>query len=220
MSSATTHPVLVGLVYFLMTAAVSAFIAVITTFLIAITSGFSTYGEVSAFTGFLTSLLSLLSSFLFYILLVGVQSYSLRTIRHQEAGIGYLFFYFRYFFKLLGLTIVVSVRTLLWTMLFVVPGIIATFRYSQAYFIFIDDPSKSISQCIDESSQIMNGHKWDYFVLQLSFILWGFLGAVTCGLASIYVFPYRMLTNAVFYDNLKYIAEAPYEQPQAPQMNQ
>lgn len=59
-------------------------------------------------------------------------------------------------------------------------------------------------ECINESKAMMYGHKMDKFVLDLSFILWYLLAGVTCGLAGLYVTPYVEITNAAFYNSLKY----------------
>jgi uncharacterized membrane protein len=58
-------------------------------------------------------------------------------------------------------------------------------------------------QCIRESKEMMVGHKWEFFVLELSFILWQLLGLVTCGLAFIYVYPYMKVTFANYYNAVK-----------------
>uniref|UniRef100_UPI000AD4E94B DUF975 family protein n=1 Tax=Clostridium sp. NkU-1 TaxID=1095009 RepID=UPI000AD4E94B len=97
----------------------------------------------------------------------------------------------------------VSLLTFLWALLLIIPGIIAAYRYSQAIFIMVEDPSKGIMQCIRESKEMMVGHKWEYFVLELSFILWQLLGLVTCGLAYIYVYPYMKVTFANYYNAVK-----------------
>ena len=84
------------------------------------------------------------------------------------------------------------------------PGIIAYYRYSQAFYILAENPEKGIMDCINESKAMMYGHKMDKFVLDLSFILWYLLAGVTCGIAGIYVTPYVGITNAGFYNSLKY----------------
>ena len=99
----------------------------------------------------------------------------------------------------------VQLFTALWSLLFVIPGIIASYRYRMAVYLYLDDPDKGILDCIRESKEMMIGHKFELFVLDLSFILWFLLCAVTCGLAALYVTPYVTLTNSVYYDNLKYI---------------
>lgn len=89
---------------------------------------------------------------------------------------------FSFIGKALGLVFMAFIRVFLWTLLLIVPGIIAGFRYSQAFFILIDDPSKGINQCIEESKQMMNGNKMKYFCLGLSFIGWALLVSIPVAL--------------------------------------
>jgi uncharacterized membrane protein len=134
----------------------------------------------------------------------GYQSYCLKVAnRDNTMSYGDLFGSVRYFFKALGLLLMVSLLTFLWALLFIIPGIIAAYRYSQAIFVLVEDPSKGIMQCIRESKEMMVGHKWEFFVLELSFILWQLLGLVTCGLAFIYVYPYMKVTFANYYNAVK-----------------
>lgn len=103
---------------------------------------------------------------------LGLNSFLLSFFRKRDINPGYIFNGFEYFFKALGLMIVMGVFVFLWSLLFIIPGIIAVFRYSQAFFILADDPSKGIMECINESKYRMNGNKGKYFCLNLSFIGW------------------------------------------------
>lgn len=109
--------------------------------------------------------------------------------------------------------VLVAVFTLLWSLLLIIPGIIKSFSYSMAFFIMAENPSMTATEAINESKEIMNGHKMDLFVLYLSFIGWFLLGYVTLGLGFIYVIPYMTLTLTNFYHNIKRqnapVAEAP-----------
>lgn len=97
----------------------------------------------------------------------------------------------------------ISVLTFLWSLLFLIPGIIKGFSYSMAFFVFNDHPDWTPKECIDESKRIMNGHKMNLFLLQVSFIGWYLLGIVTCGLAFIYISPLLSVTIANFYNVIK-----------------
>ena len=63
-------------------------------------------------------------------------------------------------------------------MLFIIPGLIASYRYSLAFYILADDPSKGVNQCINESKQIMAGNKMALFTMQLTFIGWSILATL------------------------------------------
>ena len=102
----------------------------------------------------------------------GYTVYFLDLVREKKADLGQVFSGFGFFFKTLLLYVLMSIFIVLWSLLLIVPGIIATFRYSQAFYILADDPSKDVMQCIKESKELMKGNKAKYFCLQLSFIGW------------------------------------------------
>ena len=102
----------------------------------------------------------------------GYTVYFLDLVREKKADLGQVFSGFGFFFKTLLLYVLMSILIVLWSLLLIVPGIIATFRYSQAFYILADDPSKDVMQCIKESKELMKGNKAKYFCLQLSFIGW------------------------------------------------
>ena len=94
--------------------------------------------------------------------------------------------------------------TVLWTFLLIVPGIIKSFAYSQAGLIFAEDVKNgakitSLSEYLTRSQDLMQGYKGRFFWLQLSFIGWWILVALTFGIAAIYVIPYYNATMAEFY---------------------
>lgn len=107
------------------------------------------------------------------------------------------------FLKCLGLYIIMTIAITIGFIILIVPGIIISLMYSQAYFILCEDNSKSVMQCLKESAEMMKGHKWEYFVLILSFLGWAVLCCVTCGIASLWVVPYEYVTFANYYNDLK-----------------
>lgn len=108
---------------------------------------------------------------------------------------------------------------LLWSCLFIIPGIIKSYSYFMAYYILAENPDMTAREALTESKIIMNGHKLDLFVLQLSFFFWALLIIVTFGIAAIYVVPYQQLTFTNFYHNIKRqpapVAEEVYAEPMA-----
>ena len=95
-----------------------------------------------------------------------------------------------------------EIFTFLWTLLLIVPGIIKSISYSQMFYLMAENPKMTAGEAQAKSMKIMEGHKWDYFVLQLSFIPWRLLSIVTFGIAEIYVTPYVSTTNAAFYKKI------------------
>ena len=91
----------------------------------------------------------------------------------------------------------------LWSLLFVIPGIIKTYAYSMAVYILAENKGKSARECIKESNAMTMGYKADLFILGLSFIGWSVLCIVTFGIALIWVMPYMQVTYANTYNLLK-----------------
>ena len=88
---------------------------------------------------------------------------------------------------------------MLWTMLFVIPGIVKSYAYRMAYYIKNDHPEYNWQQCIDESRKMMNGHKWRLFTLDFSFIGWMILGSLCFGVGTLWVNAYMKAAEANFY---------------------
>lgn len=101
------------------------------------------------------------------------------------------------------LNLLIGIFSALWSLLFVIPGIIKSISYSMSYYILAENPGMSALEALNESKRMMDGHKLDYFVLKLSFIGWSLLGACTLGLAYIYVLPYISASEANFYRSIK-----------------
>lgn len=97
----------------------------------------------------------------------------------------------------------VGLFTFLWSLLFVIPGIVKSFSYSMSMFILAENKGKPALECIKESKNMTNGHKMELFVLGLSFIGWALLGSITLGIAYIWVLPYMNATYANAYRSLK-----------------
>lgn len=111
-------------------------------------------------------------------LTVGFCSFFLNFFRRKDINVGYLFNGFEYFFKAFALMFMYSLFVFLWTLLLIVPGIIAVFRYSQAFYILADHPEKGVMECLRESKVMMTGNKGKFFCLALSFIGWAILASV------------------------------------------
>lgn len=101
---------------------------------------------------------------------------------------------------LLGL--IKSVFIFLWSLLFVIPGIVKSYSYALAAFIQQDAEDKTWKTCIDQSRTMMYGKKWKLFCLDLSFIGWYILGALFFGVGVLFVAPYHEQARAEFYEDV------------------
>lgn len=133
----------------------------------------------------------------------GYTNYFLKVSRGENPTFKELFARTDLLVPYILISLLVGVFTFLWSLLFVIPGIIATYSYSMVYYIALDNPELSAMEVIKKSKQMMNGHKFDYFILSLSFIGWGLLVPFTFGLLSLWLIPYMQVTFANFYNQLK-----------------
>ena len=174
---------------------------------------FLAYVGVSFAIGFVGGLLSLIFPLLgtvaMYValppLMIGFYLVYLNGTYGDQPKVSVLFEGYKkeYFGKSIILFLLVAIFTCLWSLLFVIPGIIMAFAYSMSWFVLAENPNMTAREAIRESKEIMKGHKMEFFVLSLSFIPWILLVYVTLGIASIYVMPYMQLTYTNFYHNIK-----------------
>lgn len=116
------------------------------------------------------------------------------------------------FWSAFKVTFLVGLFTYLWSLLFIVPGIVKGISYSMSTYILAENKGKKALECIKESKEMTNGHKGELFVLGLSFIGWYLLGCITLGIAFIWIVPYMNATYANAYQSLKpVVAEPVYE---------
>ena len=95
------------------------------------------------------------------------------------------------------------VFTLLWTLLFIIPGVIKAIAYSMTPYILKDYPELSPNQAINLSQKMMKGHKFDFFYLVLSFLGWALLCILTLGIGTLWLSPYVYTSFAAFYEDVK-----------------
>ena len=93
--------------------------------------------------------------------------------------------------------------TFLWSLLFVIPGIIANYRYAMAAYILAEHPEMTASEAIQASKEMMKGNKWRMFCLSFSFIGWDILAALSFGIGHIILCPYVEAAAAAFYREVK-----------------
>lgn len=133
----------------------------------------------------------------------GMTSYFLKISRNEPVTYNELFSKTNMFVSYLSISLLVGLFTFLWTLAFIIPGIIAALSYSMVFFVKLDNPDMGAMDVLRKSKQIMSGHKMDYFVLGLSFLGWAILGAFTLGILYLWLIPYMQVTYANFYNSIK-----------------
>ena len=157
--------------------------------------------------------LSVLVSLVTTVLYAGYYSYCMGIRRREETQISALLDGLGIVGKVIWCDILIGIKIFLWSMLFVIPGIIAAYRYRFAMYNLLSDPTLSASQAIALSCRQTEGMKLDLFVLDLSFIGWELLAALTFGILGIWTLPYITLSD------LGYFEEAQLKMGKIPGMN-
>lgn len=137
------------------------------------------------------------------VLQIGYADFLLKQHDGKETSFNDLFSKFDYFGTGFAQKFLRELYVLLWSLLFIIPGIIKGYSYAMTPFILAEHPNLTASQAIDLSKDLMDGHKGELFVLDLSFIGWVILAALTLNLGHIALNPYRNAAYAAFYRQLQ-----------------
>ena len=126
-----------------------------------------------------------------------------KLIKGEKAEIVNVFDGFKNFVNSFLLYILISIFTFLWSLLFVIPGIVMSYAYSMSYYILKDNPELSANEARKKSIEMMRGNKWRLFCLDFSFIGWSLLSILTFGILMLWVTPVMQASHAAFYESLK-----------------
>ena len=172
--------------------------------------------------GFLLSIISILAIVMTVMTIVkiiiggavqmGYAKFNLNMADGYEAEFGDLFSYFNRLWTGFCMQFFMGLFTILWTLLLIVPGIIAAFSYSMTPYILAENPDMTAREAIAESKYMMKGHKWELFCLGFSFIGWYLLASLTLGIGLLWVIPYQEASMAAFYKELKKETDDIYEE--------
>ncbi len=133
---------------------------------------------------------------------LGYCRFNLNLVHGTEPRFADLFTKFDIFWKAFGMQLLVAIYTILWSLLLIIPGIIASISYAMTPYILEENPSLGINEAIKQSKIMMYGNKWRFFCLGLSFIGWIILSAFTLGIGFLWLNPYVSAACAAFYDDV------------------
>ena len=136
-------------------------------------------------------------------MVLGIAIFSINISRNQDARLEQIFQGFNNFSTSLGAYLLMLLFIFLWTLLLIIPGIIAVLSYSMTFYILADDNSIGAMEAIDKSKKMMDGYKWKYFCLGLRFIGWSLICILTLGIGFLWLFPYMQVCMVKFYDDIK-----------------
>ena len=148
------------------------------------------------------SLLSIAQFILGGTVQLGYVQILLKQYHHREFEIEELFSQFHRFKQGFLQSFLRGLYVALWSLLFVIPGIIAHYKYSMTPFLMADNPEMTAKEAIAASCELMDGHKGELFTLGLTFIGWDLLAMLTLGIGYLWLNPYKNAAYAAFYRDL------------------
>ena len=134
---------------------------------------------------------------------LGIYTIFLKIWRKEDFKIEEMFNGFKYFGRALGTYLLRYIYIFLWSILLIVPGIIAAISYSMTFFILAENPNIKAADALRLSKQMMYGHKTKYFMLMLSFIGWFLLSILTFGIGFLFLYSYKTMASTIFYQQIK-----------------
>lgn len=133
----------------------------------------------------------------------GYARFNLKLVDRQDASFESLFAYFTHWKTMAVARLLRSIYVLLWSLLLVIPGIIASYSYAMTSFLLAERPELEAGETITLSKELMSGNRWRLFCLHFSFIGWLLLSALTFGILLLWIIPYMQTAQAAFYESLK-----------------
>lgn len=138
-----------------------------------------------------------------YFMEIGLIRYMVNFIKDKETNFEILFSKFKDWKQVIITYLHQFAFIFLWTLLFIVPGIIKGYAYALVAYIIADDPTISSKDALKLSEEMMKGHKGELFVLGLSFLGWHLLAILTLGILEIWIMPYQQIATTKFLLNIK-----------------
>ena len=136
---------------------------------------------------------------------IGYAKFNLDLVDNvTEARFATLFSYMRFWKVAIITRIVRTLYIVLWTLLFIIPGIIASYNYALTDYILAENPELTTKEALELSKKMMYGHRFRLFCLEFSFIGWVFLCVLSLGIGLIWLLPYTEAAKAAFYREVSF----------------
>ena len=130
---------------------------------------------------------------------VGYAKFNLNLVDKKETAFETLFEYFSYWRTTAVMRLLRGLYVFLWSLLFIIPGIVAGFSYAMTDYIMAENPELTASEAIEQSKAMMMGNRFRLFCLQFSFIGWDILATLAFGIGHLWLTPYKQAAYAAFY---------------------
>lgn len=161
------------------------------------------WGMIAAGLGSYIAMLAMVFVILYFVLgriiELGYSRFQLDLVDGNEAKIETLFQYFPHWQTAAIAGLLQKVYVFLWSLAFLIPGIIASYSYAMTSYILAEYPELAASEAIAKSKEMMSGNRFRLFCLQCSFIGWSFLCMFTFGIGNLWLIPYKQAATAAFY---------------------
>lgn len=165
--------------------------------------------------GFISIVVSLVA----VVLSAGYILYAMSVRKGLETPYATMFDGFLFAGKIILLSIVQYIFIFLWSLLFIIPGFIARYRYRFALYNLCENPEMGVMEALNMSKAQTRGHKWELFVLDLSWIGWNILCTLTLGILSIWIAPYIQQTDIGYFQAIKEMSGIGYQPPRDDQFH-
>ena len=133
------------------------------------------------------------------IIVVGKNGYFIKN-HDENPELGEIFKGFKgNYLNVVKIMFLMDLKTLLWLLLFIIPGFVKAYEYSMIPYLLAENPNLSADEAFSLSKQMTTRQKMDLFVLDLSFLGWIILGLICCGIGILFVLPYPQATRAEVY---------------------
>lgn len=146
--------------------------------------------------------LLLLALFIGGVMSIGWADFNLKLLDRQNVRFGNLFDHFYRIGAGICLVLLQNLFIFLWSLLFIIPGFIAAYRYAMMPYLMAEFPELGALDAMRESKRLMAGNKWRLFCLDLSFLGWALVSALTLGIGSLWLNPYTAAARAAFYQEI------------------
>jgi uncharacterized membrane protein len=155
------------------------------------------------FSGLIAHFCTLVGIFITPIMVYGLFVFFLRNIRGEQVSIKGLFVGFSHYGSVLSTMLLMHLYIILWSLAGIIPGIIKAYAYALTPYILHDHPEMGANDVITRSAELMNGHKRQLFLMDLSFAGWGLLCILSLGVGFLWLIPYMQSARAAFYEEVK-----------------
>lgn len=152
---------------------------------------------------FITYIVEIITDILLIPISVGLYSYIIEFIKNDNFNQNLIFEPYERTLNVIGASLLVSLLVMVGCICFIIPGIYLAFSYAMVPYLLATRKDLTITETLELSRKMMDGHKFDYFVLSISFIGWAILVPFTLGILMIWLYPYIMTATTKFFIDIE-----------------